>query len=431
MVEFVNIIKKYRKKASLLILLCLVTGALGGCGSEWELLIGEQDAMTEPMEATPVIDYTVPELTPNILVNRNGYQYDRMKRAAVKGKKLPKSFRLIDCDTGEEVYSGNIEDITYDSEQKLYSGYIVFGEFEKEGSYYLECDEVGRSYSFSIEASLYERLFTECYDEVVRACNDGTAGLEDAMSLLLVYEWSPEICEDRNNDNVPDVFQILQEWILQTDYSQLDMTEGAMQAAFLAKYSYLYQNYDLNFATECLQRASTIFSQTQNTIQKDGDNFWALTELYRATGLSTYGNQIVDYKAFFEKNKHFLEENGYLYGCMTYMVTRQNVDVELCELVMNQLLGLGEEMSEQWEELLHPIHARHNGVEDLLKRSAGLTCSNYVLESYQNDYILEEILHYLMGRNFRSVSFYPSEEVDSAYLLLLAQLASSEREDAA
>ena len=38
------------------------------------------------MESTPVIDYTLPHLTPNILVDSIGYEAGREKEAAVKGE---------------------------------------------------------------------------------------------------------------------------------------------------------------------------------------------------------------------------------------------------------------------------------------------------------------------------------------------------------
>ena len=47
---------------------------------------------------------------------------------------------------------------------------------------------------------------------------------------------------------------------------------------------------------------------------------------------------------------------------------------------------------------------------------------------YQYTRIMEEFLHYLMGQNLESVSFYESDESRVDYMLLLAQLAVNHEE---
>ena len=58
------------------------------------------------------------------------------------------------------------------------------------------------------------------------------------------------------------------------------------------------------------------------------------------------------------------------------------------------------------------------------KRAEELACANYILYSYQYTEILEDFLHYLMGRNRDSVCYYPEEGKTSDYLLLIAQQVS-------
>lgn len=88
--------------------------------------------------------------------------------------------------------------------------------------------------------------------------------------------------------------------------------------AVMAKFSYLYQKYDVQYATQCLQHASSVYTKLMSTSGRDAEKFMALTELYRAAGLYTYRNQILEYKDFFEDNTSYLEETAYLYGSMTY-----------------------------------------------------------------------------------------------------------------
>ena len=164
-------------------------------------------------------------------------------------------------------------------------------------------------------------------------------------------------------------------------------------------------------------------------MHKDAESFFALAELYRATGLWNYRNQILEYGSYFENSSSYLEETEYLYGAMTYMTTRQKVDVTLCNTFIEKMMNRGEELSRRYKDLIHPVTAKNNGTEDVLKKADEILFVNYVLNSYQYHNILEEFLHYLGGRNLQSVIFYPGEDDCTGYILLLAQLASMPGED--
>lgn len=417
-------------KGVLLITLILLVQAVSGCaGRTAPEAQGSEYAAAVSMEDTPIIDYTVPRLGPNILVNRRGYPAEGEKEAALKGSKLPKRFSLVAADSGQVVYTGEIQDIVYNDELGLYVGYANFSDYRTEGSYYLETEYIGRSYTFSIEEEIYQRLFEELYYALLTECEEKTISLSDAIALLTAYEWYPEIFPDEDGAAVPEVLSELAEWIGGREQTQEEAgTEEALYAAFLAKFSYLYQKYDRQYATECLRQASAMFERVQKNMSKDAQSFLALTELYRATGYYTYRNQIVDYKSYFENNSSYLEEPGYLYGAMTYMVTRQRVDMELCNIFMSSLMDKGEEIAERHDDMIHPVTAKNNGCDDLLKRVSQLSCANYVLKSYQYNCVMEELAHYLMGTNFKSVCFYPEQGTSTGYLAMFAQLAAAYRE---
>lgn len=424
--------RRYRKRIAV-IYACLSATLFGGCGvlqEGAESNIGFY-AATEGMESTPVVDYSVPRLLPNVLVDINGYTIDCEKQAAVKGHELPETFRLIDAQTGEEVFSGYLDKITYNEELELYTGFARFGDYTVEGTYYLECDKIGRSYRFDIKGSLYVELFREVCEPLIDACEDHTLTVSEALALLTTYEWYSDIFSDENRDQIPDVLKSLQSWVSYMEESEIDAKDRALYAAFLAKFGYNYQKFDQQYATDCLRRASTVFGQVQTTLGRDADAFWALTELYRATGMYTYRNQISDYMSFFKNNGGYLDETEYLYGVMTYMSTRQKVEVELCELFMRDLMNRGEEISKRYEDMIHPVAARNNGADDLLKNAVELSCANYVLNIYQYTNTIEEFLHYLMGQNVESMNFYPEEGERTKYLILFAQLAQIHMEDGA
>lgn len=420
--------KRFRMIAALTVF-ALAAGYSGGCAEETaevETTVKNPYAGAVSMEATPVVDYVVPKLSPNVLVDRQGYSLDGGKAALVRGRSLPGEFRLVDAATGETVLTGLVTEIGYHAEQGLYSGVVDFSDLDAEGDYYLECDILGRSYDFTVQREHYLTLFTATYESMMEDCQKRTAEISDVVMLLATYEWYPALFPDADRDEVPDVLKEIRGWVAYKEENGVEAEEEALYAALLAKFGYLYQKFDHDYATSSLKRASTVLGQTQTTISRDADTFYALTELYRATGRSTYRNQIVDYKSFFEDNSSYLEEPCYLFGVMTYMATRQKVNVELCGKFMNKLMERAEEISGRYTEMLHPVTARNNGSTELLERAVEVSCANYVMNNYQYTGIEENFLHYLMGQNPDSISFYENGEDRARYLLLLAQLAEND-----
>ena len=405
---------------------------LTGCGKE---PVTEKEVVAEiektpyvaavSMESTPIVDYAVPQLLPNVLVDREGYDQTEEKFAIIRGSRVAEGFCVKDADTGVVVYSGVLEEMLYNEEQNLYAGYADFSSVKRPGNYYVECDIWGQSYAFEVEEELYDTLFAELYESIEETCVAGNLSVSKAMVLLQTYEWYGTVFPDKDEDQIPDVMESLREWITYMEANGVDPSQEALYAAFLAKFSYLYQKMDYNYATDCLKRASTVFDKIQVTINKDADIFWALTEMYRATNLSKYRKQILQYKDFFVDNSSYLEQPEYLYGSMTYLVTRHSVNKDLCELFMNNVMARGEEISGKYEDLVHPLTAKNNGSTELLKRAVELSCANYVLNNYQYTNIIEEFLHYLMGRNPESMNFYESDDEKTGYLLLLAQLVAN------
>ena len=142
-------------------LLCLsiIARILPGCG---EQSFAEEEknpyVAAVSMETTPVLDYVVPRLLPNIMVDREGYTVGDEKEAIVKGSVLPEQFVLVDESDGEIVYQGKIEQIQYHEEQGIYSGIVDFSDYDEVGNYYLECDRIGQSPRFLIQDELYDVL---------------------------------------------------------------------------------------------------------------------------------------------------------------------------------------------------------------------------------------------------------------------------------
>lgn len=417
----------------LLLLLGLTAATLSGCGEEIveeiENTVENPYAGLSSMEETPVVDYVVPRLKPNVLVDTRGYAVGDEKAATVKGERLPEEFRLVDAATGRVAYSGPVEDIVYHDELGLYSGTLDFSGADTAGEYYLECDIVGRSHSFSMDEQLYERFLNEIYSEMAEGCGDGSIDLGAAAALLEAYEWYPEVFLDADQDGIPDVLRELRSWVSYMEENGIEEGGEAGYAALLAKFSYIYQKFDRQYATDCLKRATTVFGQLRGIATEESDYFWAMTELYRATGRYTYRSRIVGYKSFFQDSDNYLEDRAYLYAAMTYMSTRQRVDVELCDRFMKDLRQRAEDISQSYTELIHPVTAENKGPGSLMEYALLLSCANYISNNYQYTEIIEEFLHYLMGQNIEAVCFYEEGKNRGEYLLLFAQLTKNHQKD--
>lgn len=275
------------RRIILMVGISLLVCVCSGCGGQTEKTTGEVShaVSATSMENKPIIDYTVPKATPNILVDCLGYQAKGEKEAVVKGKEIPSNFQLVDADSGEIVYEGVIEKTTYHADTGLFMGYAEFADYEVTGNYYLECDKVGRSYTFPIEEALYIQLFEENQDAVLARCEQNEATVWEVTGLLTAYEWYPKLFGDEDQNQIPDVLESIAVWMAKQDNSTADTEDEALQAALVAKFSYLYQKYDKPFATQCLQWASALFGQSQKTMHKDAESFFALTEPVSRNGI--------------------------------------------------------------------------------------------------------------------------------------------------
>ena len=161
------------------------------------------------MEETPVIDYSLPALTPNVLVDRYGYGTEEKKEAVLKGKRLPKVFSLVDAESGETVYSGRVTEVVYLEKQEIYVGTADFSQADVTGRVYLRCAYIGESYPFWIEDDFYQELFGETCEELLESCRSHTLETEEAVTLLQAYDWYPDIFPDENKNEIPDILEEL------------------------------------------------------------------------------------------------------------------------------------------------------------------------------------------------------------------------------
>lgn len=266
-----------------------------------------------------------------------------------------------------------------------------------------------------------------------------TTGCSTVCHLLLAYELFAEVFDDdtgipESGNEVPDILDEVKyevDWLLKMQdsrsgavYSSVSsadsMTLGYLLyidpvtmdatiqfAAAMAKFSYLYQNYDREFATRCLQAADRAYRYAGQYLEdvSPEEYFYASTELYRATGSYRYHNAVKDYLQ--QKPVEDMQDNYVFWGCVTYLSTKQKVDLNLCADLIKVLMLEGERISyaSKNSKLLVSMDEQHSGSAELLKDITRLAVVDHIITNHEYATVLQNHLHYLLGRNLQSISY--------------------------
>lgn len=193
-------------------------------------------------------------------------------------------------------------------------------------------------------------------------------------------------------------------------------------ALALAKFSYLYQNFDTEYATNCLKAADRAWKHAQLNESGTADKweFAAAAELYRAAGQQSYHRYIMEYL----NTEEYLNEQDeiILLGCVTYISTKQTVNMEACEKIMKMLMSQAEDISETARKSVYLTagNKEQNNNPQLLLEMMYLTVVNHIISNHEYETVIENHLHYFLGRNEKAISYIDKagennyESVDSS-----------------
>ncbi len=268
---------------------------------------------------------------------------------------------------------------------------------------------------------------------------DVARGCQAVNTLLLAYELYPDDMGDdmgipESGNGVPDVLDEVKyeiDWLLKMQdaksgavYASVSSVDNknvgyilyidgiTMEAtihfaATMAKFSYLYQGYDREFATLCLQASDRAYRYAENYLADVSEKqyFFAAAELYRATGGYQYHSVV---KSYLTQNPDLDLENDYVFwGCVTYLSTKQKVDLNLCEAVTQSLMRKGENISyaSKDSKLLVNTDEMQGGNAGLLRDMARLAVVDHIITNHEYATVLENHVHYMLGRNLQSISY--------------------------
>ena len=270
-------------------------------------------------------------------------------------------------------------------------------------------------------------------------------GASRAMAVLMMsYELYPQEYTDQegipeSGNQIPDILDEIRyetEWFLKmqdkqtgavyagvTAYDKGSYVEPACAKAefafamTMAKFGYLYQNYDKEYAMTCLKAADRAFKHAVLCEEADDgeEKIWrfaAAAEIYRAAGQVSYQKYLVEYLS--DGDLTLAGDMVQLSGCVTYISTKQAVSMVLCEKIMTMLMDQAEEISEEVRGSLYMTSTEAEGDSSrILTQVAYLTVVNHVISNYEYKLMIENQLHYLLGRNERGID-YISDDTEEA-----------------
>ena len=392
-----------------------------------------QTSITGPksMEPVAVLDYEVPTGLPNIMTDLKGYSSTSEKTAYLRiaeGRDEVAYFSIRDLNQDRIVYEGMFEDAKGNDSLKK----ADFSSLTAAGTYRIECDIYGYSEDFTIRPDHYAYEWIKADAEVMESLRNLSATPVTVLDFLQAYEWygmTDSASSDQQEivSGAPEQLVCVRDWISGSDYSESAYTDAVVYAAILAKFSFLYKEYDSYLATECLQKASSIYSQSGNVLKSDSASFRALAELYRASGDSAYAVELLGYKDYFSTPDVY-PEDGYVYGAMTYIVTRQSVDKELCDMLVNSILTNAQIVNNRRREITDPLSSQTGSPEEMVGYMRLLMSANYILKGYEYDRTMQMMLHYLSGMNVESSVYTPIEGGAGVYCLIYGCMAELESE---
>lgn len=183
----------------------------------------------------------------------------------------------------------------------------------------------------------------------------------------------------------------------------------AMYCAAMAKFSYLYQDFDAVYATGCLKAADRAWRYLeQYQAEETGRQemyFLAAAEMYRAAGYQAYHTVITQFLGKREYREKMSET--VLMGCITYLRTKMRVDKKLCGDIMKGIMGRAEEIAadSRKSQYLTAGNRQQDNHAALLEDMFFLSFVNYIIKNHEYGTVIENHLHYFCGRNAGGISY--------------------------
>jgi len=441
-----------RKRIASCLLMAFCMNLIAGCAVSLPVESNQPEEISTIQKEKQEVTYEIPQTIPNVLVDQNGYEMKSTKIAIFRGNNLQTTFEVIDADTQETVYTGDIIARGIDEKTGEYISYGTFSELEKAGTYYIQTAVIGQSYPFIIGENLYielipemEKALSKNRDKIQeeRALSGGwytgtnhekdvSEGCAVVQNLLLSSEFYPmEMSDDvgiaESGNQIPDILDETKyeiDWLQKMQNPKTGgvyagvMANGSQQpesviatadfVSAMASFYYSYVNYDREYAKACLQMAERGWKYllTNEMSEEDEEErfarYNAAAQLFKATNGANYHAHV---KKYYDPEYHQQKniQNRELYGDMAYLTTAQTVDTEICKVLMDKWMDKAEQIVAESKKNSYFVIEDTN--EKMLDEMLCLAIIDHVITNHEYVTVLESHLHYFMGRNTESVSY--------------------------
>lgn len=357
------------------------------------------------------ISFQLPISTVRAMIDRNGYQSDREKHVIFHGENLAGYFRVVREADWEVVYTGTIQKASMEGAARYIN--IGIGDFStvtEPGSYYIEQDQVGRSYTFTISETAYESIFEgllqNILTELPQAESVTAVDICDVSfgmhSMMLALQCHGVLFEKDNNL----VMQLLElaEWLMNFQNTTTGSMFGDYEAtaAFcgvLTQSADAFGKYDANVSkkfTEASQKAWRWLEKNPKMAKEHASaQFYAATQLFKTEGTRSY--RIIIEKYLESRTKKMTEDRFVFYGSVIYLNTIKDTNRDLCAKIMQELVDETEEISSKAKENAYFVYS--DDMTQNLQKVLLICFLDYITPSNEYAVIIENTLHYLLGRN--------------------------------
>lgn len=183
-------------------------------------------------------------------------------------------------------------------------------------------------------------------------------------------------------------------------------------AAVMAQFSRIYKGTDETFSATCLAASESAYGYVAKYSRLDDLQYYAAAELYKATGNVLYHNTLKQYWQLEEKpeNSRFGRR---IYGDLAYLTCTYAVDMEICNELMENLMENAETLAAASKKDVYLVWAEEDvrSAEAILKNAFVLAIIDHVVTSHEYLGIIENQLHYLLGRNEDSIEMVTGKGV--------------------
>ncbi|MBR0093358.1 MAG: glycoside hydrolase family 9 protein [Lachnospiraceae bacterium] len=391
---------------SFFLTLCLLCT---GCNSAPETPEASAGESTHAGQAA--VSFPVDPALPMALVDLNGYETGGEKIVLFRELEAGDSFEIRKVIDDSVVYTGAVR-------AHPGSGAMCYGrfkDFQSSGSYYIYNDRIGTSYAFRIGADLYAELFDLSLQQMYAShCVTAAGGSGDIVTvcgalrdLLLSYEMQPQRFQEtaESANGIPDVLDeagVAVEWLLRMQ----DTQEGGilpettvLVSGVLAKFAYVYGAFDETRAEEVLARGQSAweaYTAVRAPLQESAA-FAAAAELYRITGERKYEMVLGGFFSREDFGALLAEDMEIFYGSAVYLETNQPVNPEVCNAIRTYMEEDTARIAATATNAAYLVSAEDT--DKLLSEALHLCVMNHFIFRQERVEIMENIVHYLGGRN--------------------------------